>query len=108
MNLEEQAPESWLWQKRHVFLVDGFTVSLPDTAENQKEYPQPSTQKPGLGFPLIRVVALLSLATAACHGLAWGPYQGKGTGEPALLRTLLDHLQAGAIVLGDRASARTS
>jgi hypothetical protein len=100
--LEEQAPAAWLWHKRHVFLVDGFTVSMPDTAANQKAYPQPNTQKPGLGFPLIRLVALLSLATAACQGLAWGPYQGKETGEPALFRTLLDHLEPGAIVLGDR------
>ena len=62
---------------RHVSLVDGFTASMPDTEENQKAYPQPQTQKPGLGFPLIRLVVLLSLATAACHGLDWGPYQGK-------------------------------
>lgn len=100
--LEKEAPALWRWQGRHVFLVDGFTVSMPDTAENQKAYPQPKTQKPGLGFPLIRVVVLLSLATAACHGLDWGPYRGKETGEPALFRTLLDHLEPRSIVLGDR------
>jgi putative transposase len=102
MALEKEVPASWLWHGRHVFLVDGCTVSLPDTAKNQKAYPQPKTQKPGLGFPLIRMVVLLSLATAACHGLDWGPYQGKETGEPALFRTLLDHLESGSIVLGDR------
>jgi DDE family transposase len=100
--LEKEAPAEWLWRGRHVFLVDGFTASMPDTEENQKAYPQPNTQKPGLGFPLIRLVVLLSLATAACHGLDWAPYQGKETGEPALFRTLLDHLEPGAIVLGDR------
>ncbi len=100
--LEKQAPAAWLWHGRHVSLVDGFTASMPDTEENQKAYPQPQTQKPGLGFPLIRLVVLLSLATAACHGLDWGPYQGKETGEPALFRRLLDHLEPGAIVLGDR------
>jgi hypothetical protein len=75
---------------------------LEDTVENQKKYPQPNTQKPGLGFPLLRVVVLLSLATAAVRGLAVGPYQGKQTGEPSLFRTLLDQLAAGTIVLGDR------
>ena len=68
--LEEQAPQTWRWHGRKVTLVDGFTASLPDTADNQKAYPQPNTQQPGLGFPLLRVVALLSLATAACQGLA--------------------------------------
>lgn len=100
--LEQAVLDAWLWHQRHVHLVDGFTVSLPDTAENQQQYPQPNTQKPGLGFPLVRVVALLSLATAAVQGLACGPYQGKESGETALFRTLLDQLQAGDIVLADR------
>jgi putative transposase len=100
--LEKEAPASWRWHGRPVFLADGFTCSLPDTPENQKAYPQPNTQKPGLGFPLLRVVVLLSLATAACHGLAMGPYQGKETGEPSLFRTLLGLLPAGTIVVADR------
>jgi hypothetical protein len=36
---------------RPVKAVDGTTVQLPDTPANQKAYPQPSTQKPGCGFP---------------------------------------------------------
>jgi len=62
-------------------LVDGCTVTLPDTPANQKQYPQPKTQKPGLGFPMIRLVVLLTLATATLQGLAVGPYQGKESGE---------------------------
>jgi putative transposase len=100
--LEKAAPAWWRWQRHPVVLVDGFTVSLPDTPANQQAYPQPNTQKPGLGFPLLRVVALLSLATAACQGLALGPYQGKESGEPSLFRTLLDQLPAGTIVVADR------
>ena len=71
--LEEAVPSQWLWKNRHVFLVDGATVSLPDTPENQQAYPQPPTQKPGLGFPMIRMVVLLSLATAGLQSLAFGP-----------------------------------
>lgn len=101
-SLEEAAPTSWLWHGKKALLVDGFTTTLPDTPQNQKEYPQPTTQKPGLGFPLLRAVVLLSLATAAVRGLAVGPYQGKESGETALLRKLLAQLQAGTVVVADR------
>jgi hypothetical protein len=100
--LETATPEAWLWKDRHVKLVDGSTSQLADTEENQQAFPQQSQQKKGLGFPLIRWVALLSLATAVVQGLAYGPYAGKETGETALFRELLDLLQQGDIVLADR------
>jgi hypothetical protein len=81
--VEEQAPASWKWKGRTVKLVDGTTLLLPDTPANQWVYPQPATQQPGLGFPLIRVVVLLTFAPAALVGAADGPYQGKETGETA-------------------------
>jgi Transposase DDE domain len=94
--------DPWLWNGRSVTLVDGTTVSMPDTLANQKEYPQSSAQGIGLGFPLVRLVALISLATGVVRDLALGPYQGKETGETALFRTLWDRFEAGEIVLGDR------
>jgi putative transposase len=100
--LEAEAPAAWRWHGRRVLLGDGFTTTLPDTTANQRAYPQPNTQKPGLGFPLLRVLVLLSLATAAVQGLALGPYQGKESGEPSLFRTLLSQLAPGTIVLADR------
>jgi len=99
---EQRLPKRWLWKGRHVHLVDGTTVGAPDTEANQKEFPQPATQAQDLGFPLIRMVVLLSLATAMVQGLALGPYQGKETGETALLRELFGHLNSGDIVLADR------
>jgi len=99
---EQRVPERWLWKGRHVHLVDGSTVSMPDSADNQAAFPQPSTQEPGLGFPIARMVVLLSLATAMVTGMAMGPYQGKETGETALLRELFDRLHPGDIVLADR------
>lgn len=99
---EQQVPGEWLWKGRHVHLVDGSTVSMPDTAANQAEYPQPTTQQPGLGFPIARVVVLLSLATAMIKDMAMGPYAGKETGETALLRELLERFQSGDILLADR------
>jgi hypothetical protein len=100
--VERQAPTSWCWKGRHVFLADGSTVTMPDTPANQAAYPQPRTQKPGLGFPIARVVVLLALATAVLAGAAIGPYVGKKQGEPALLHRLLEQLQAGDVLLGDR------
>jgi hypothetical protein len=99
---EQCLPPRWLWKKRHVYLVDGTTVSMPDTEENQQVFPQPGSQAAGLGFPLARIVVLLSLATAMLKDMAVGPYQGKETGEPALLRELLESLLAGDVLLGDR------
>jgi hypothetical protein len=84
-----------------VFIADGSHVSMPDTPENQAAYPQPPTQEPGLGFPLARVVVLLSLATGACHDLAIAPYEGKGTGETTLLRAMYGSLRPGDVVLAD-------
>jgi Transposase DDE domain len=99
---EQQVPREWLWKGRHVHLVDGSTISMPDTPANQAEYPQPTTQEPGLGFPIARLVVLLSLTTAMIKDLAVGPYAGKETGETALLRELLECFQSGDILLADR------
>ena len=99
---ERSIPDEWRWKGRSVKLVDGTTVSMPDTAAHQAEYPQPTVQKEGLGFPIARVVVLFSLATAMVGGMARGPYAGKETGETALWRELFERLVAGDIVLGDR------
>ncbi len=99
---EAQLPEKWLWRGRHVKLVDGTTVSMPDTPENQEVYPQQTAQKEGLGFPIARLVVLLSLSTAMVGGMAMGPYAGKETGESALFRELLNSLNEGDVLLADR------
>ena len=100
--VEDQVPAAWRWQGRRTLLIDGTTLSAPDTPANQAVYPQSRSQKPGVGFPIIRVVALLALATATVTGAAFGPYRGKETGETALLRTLFDQLRSGDVVVADR------
>jgi len=97
-NLAEQS----LWHGRHVYLVDGTTVSMPDTPRNQAAYPQNPQQKQGLGFPIARVVVILSLASGMLIDMALGPYAGKETGESALLRSLLGRLKPGDVLLADR------
>jgi hypothetical protein len=100
--LEESADEDWLWKGRHAKLIDGFTFTMPDTPQNQAEYPQQKAQKPGVGQPIARAVAILSLATACVMDVAVGPYSGKETGESALLRSMLKSLCKGDIAVMDR------
>ena len=100
--LHLQSEEGWKWKGRSVKLVDGTTVSMPDTPENQKMYPQPEGQKEGVGFPIARLVAIISLSCGAVLDVAIGPYKGKETGEHALLRQILGSISAGDIILGDR------
>jgi hypothetical protein len=99
---EAALPKQWLWRGRHVLLVDGTTATMPDTLENQAAYPQNPAQKPGLGFPIVRLVVLLSLGTAMVQGMKLGPYAGKETGETALFRELLDGVDRETILLADR------
>jgi hypothetical protein len=86
----------------HAKLIDGFTFTMPDTPQNQAEFPQQKSQRPGAGFPIARACAVLSLATGAIHDLKIGPYAGKETGESALLRGMLDGLKEGDVAVFDR------
>ena len=99
--MAERTPETWHWRGRPVRLVDGATVALPDTADNQAVYPQPRSQQPGLGFPLCRLVGIVCLASGAVLDAAMGPCRGKGSDEHSLLRSILDTLETGDILLGD-------
>ncbi len=99
--LQTSVADRWKWNGHSVFILDGSSVSMPDTPENQAMYPQPPQQAEGLGFPLARIAVLLSLATGACHNLAIAPYEGKGTGETSLFRRMYDSLKPGDVVLAD-------
>jgi hypothetical protein len=101
-DLHRAATEAWLWRGRRVKVADGTTVSMPDTRANQQAYPQPGIQKPGLGFPVARVVAVFCLATGAVLDAALGRCPGKRTGEAALLRDLAGGFDPGDVVLADR------
>lgn len=100
--LERESPSDWKWRGRSVKLMDGTTISMPDTASNQAAYPQSGAQQAGLGFPLAMLVAVISLSTGAVLEWALGPCRGKHTGEQALFRELMPRLESGDIVLADR------
>ncbi|WP_181015342.1 transposase, partial [Alkalispirochaeta sphaeroplastigenens] len=101
-SLAKDVPSRWTWQGRPIKLIDGTTVSMPDTPENQQQFPQQTSQTPGLGFPVARLVAIMDLSSGAVLNAAMGPVKGKGTGEHALLRGMLDTFEPGDIVIADR------
>lgn len=100
--LEAKVDPQWLWKRRRVYVYDGSTVSMPDTAENQSAYPQPVAQKPGLGFPLARIAVVFSLACGAILDLGICRYAGKGQSELGMLRTLWNLFRPGDVMLADR------
>lgn len=88
-----------LWLGRRVKVVDGTGVSMPDTAANQEVWPQPSGQKTGCGFPVVKLVACFCLATGAL--LEW--VEGTLTAHDCrLLQKLLAVFKKGDVVLADR------
>jgi len=98
----EKADRQWLWKGRQVKVVDGTGLSMPDTPENQKEYPQPKEVEPGVGFPLVRLVVVFCLSVGTVLDAALGRWSGKGTGEVSLFRQLDDVLGPGDVLLADR------
>ena len=100
--IQDQAKDAWLFHGRSVKIIDGSTVTMPDTPENQAAYPQLESQAPGVGFPIARLLVVFSLAVGTVLEATLGPYQGKQTSELALLRQILDQFQPGDIVLADR------
>lgn len=100
--LDANVDPRWLWKGRRVYVYDGSSVSMPDTFENQRAYPQNVAQKPGLGFPIARIAAVFSLACGAVLDLGICRYAGKGQSELGMLRTLWSMFLPGDVMLADR------
>jgi hypothetical protein len=88
-----------LWRGLRLKVIDGTTVSLPDTRKNQQAYPQSRSQKPGCGFPLMTLVGVFSLASGALLDYAKG---NKHQSELRLLKGLLDQFQRNDLAVADR------
>jgi hypothetical protein len=88
--LEEKLPKEWSWRSRRVKVFDGTTVSMPDTPQNQNEFPQNFEQQEGLGFPIARLGAVISLGSGCVIGHTVVACEGKGTGEQTLYERFQD------------------
>jgi hypothetical protein len=100
-HLEAGTPTEWRWKNKPVYLIDGTTMTMPDTPENQACYPQQSGQKKGLGFPICRLLGVMSLSSGAIMRACVGPFQGKGSDEQSSLRRLLDQFTTDDVIVGD-------
>ena len=99
--LEEQTRPEWLWKGRHVYMFDGTTTLMADSAENQQAFSKTWNQKPGAALPLARLGAVFSLSCGAILDLEIARYAGKGQGEITLLRRLSHLFSAGTVLLAD-------
>jgi len=95
----DNIPERGFLKGRRVVVVDGTGISMPDTKENQKEWPQQSQQKEGCGFPTARICACFSLATGGVLSFKVG---NKKSAELPLFRKQWDTFKKGDIFLGDK------
>jgi hypothetical protein len=89
------------WHGRSVKLVDGTTVTMSDTTANQQKFPQHGNQTEGAGFPIARLVAVMSLEVGTVIDYAFAAHKGKGTGEHSLFREIIDCIKWDDILLGD-------
>ena len=99
--LQDQSKQEWLWKGRHVYMFDGTTVLMPDTAANQQAYPQTWNQKAGAGLPLAQSRGCFSLSCGVILDLGIAKYAGKGQGEVTLLHKLSNMFSPGDILLAD-------
>lgn len=97
--MEANAPSDSRWLGRELKIIDGTNLSMPDTAENQAAYPQPSSQKTGCGFPMMKLVGLFSLKSGALLHFARGTLHMH---ESLLFRALWQYLTKGDVILSDR------
>lgn len=103
--IEDRAPDDWLWLGHRVITADGTTVTMADTPQNQAAYPQLTSQAPGCGFPIVRVVVLFALSTGVVLDMAMGRYKGKLTHEVSLFRQIDEIIGETDVFLADRAYA---
>jgi hypothetical protein len=98
-NIRSVYGSSGLWFGHPVKVVDGSSLSMPDTPSNQAVYPQPKSAKPGCGFPVMRITALFGLGTGVLLGLAQGALR---IHERTLFRSLWNLLERRDVLLADR------
>ena len=99
---EANLSSSWKVYGRDLKAIDGTIITLADTEKNNEAYPKHSNKKGGIGFPQIRLLAILSLITGTVVDYAFDANKGKGTGEISLLRRVLDSINEEDIVIADR------
>jgi hypothetical protein len=100
--LATEATAGAFYRDWRLVAVDGTTLDLPDTADNDEVFGRPGASRGSSAFPQARLVAFAECGTHAITGAALGPYSES---EQALTRQLLEHLGPGQLCLADRGFA---
>jgi hypothetical protein len=89
------------WRGLAVFGVDGTTLRVPDTPENDAAFGRPGTSRGGAtaGYPQLRMVALMVLRSHLLAAAAFGPYRN---GELTLAQDLWPKLPDRSLIIVDR------
>jgi hypothetical protein len=98
--LQQQTLETGRWLGHRVFMVDGSSFSMSDTAELQGHFGQPDGQEPGCGFPVAHWLAMLHMGTGMITKMLASPLR---TGDMTHVARLHPELRAGDLLLADRA-----
>jgi hypothetical protein len=97
--LRDVTDEEGRWRGHRTFHVDGSASSMPDTPELQARFGQPGSQKPGCGFPVMRLLALFHAGTGCLLQLVSAPLR---THDMAMVSHVHPQLQEGDILIADR------
>lgn len=97
--IAEFAGDPMRWLMRRVWVVDGSSATMPDEPELQEAFPQPSAQRRGCGFPVMRILAAFCWGTGALLDVSMGSLRDH---ERTLFRRILDRFEPGDVVLADR------
>jgi hypothetical protein len=88
------------WRDLALYGVDGTTLRVADSDENRDHFGSANTGARGLsGYPLLRLVALMSLRSHQLAATAFGPYT---TGECTYARQLWSAVPQKALCVVDR------
>jgi len=97
--LQASPAPTGMWKGRHLRVVDGTGVSMPDTGKNRQRYSQPAGQKPGCGFPVMKLVGIFCLRTGALLHWVQGRLEAH---ECRLFSRVIDFFNPGDLVVADR------
>jgi hypothetical protein len=98
-SVQPHVSEEGCWHGHRTFLVDGSGCSMPDTPALQQAFGQPTEQRPGCGFPVVRLLGLFHAGTGLLLKLVAAPLL---THDLALVQAVHPSLQAGDVLVADR------
>ena len=90
------------WRGLSMWGMDGTTLNVPDTVDNEEEFGLPGSSRGRPGYPQVRLVALMALRSHLLRGASFGAYRGKETGEQTLARDLWPMLPDDSLTILDK------